>query len=93
MLKRKVVLAVALPVVIGVFVGLALPQPRLQGARGSLTALDYAEIQQLYSRYAIGVDSGNADMFANVFTADGTFELPGGKTIQGRKNVELAVSK
>lgn len=87
MLKRKVVLAVAVPVVLGMLGVFAAAQAQSQRARGSLTALDYAEIQQLYSRYAIGVDSGNADMFAGVFTSDGIFELPGGKVIQGRKQL------
>jgi hypothetical protein len=89
MLKRKVVLALAF-VVLGMLGVLAVAQA--QRARGSLTALDYAEIEQLYGRYAIGVDSGNADMFAGVFTPDGTFEVAG-KTFQGRKQLaEVAAS-
>ena len=91
MVKRKMVLALAVPVVLGVLGALAVAQA--QRARGSLTALDYAEIQQLYSRYAIGVDSGNGEMFAGVFTPDGTFELPS-KTIQGRKQLaEIAMAR
>ena len=72
--KRKVVLILTMPVVLGVLGVLAVAQAQSQRARGALTALDYAEIQQLYSGYAIGVDSGNGDMFAGVFTPDGTFE-------------------
>ncbi len=84
MLKRTLALAATVSLVLVVVGVLAVAQsPR---ARGSLTALDYAEIQQLYSRYSIGVDSGNADMFSGVFTADGTFELPT-RTIQGRKQL------
>jgi hypothetical protein len=78
------VLALAVPVVLAVLGALAAAQS--QRAGGSLTALDYAEIQQLYSRYAIGVDSGNADMFAGVFTPDATFELPT-RTVQGRQQL------
>ncbi len=90
MLKRTVVLALTVPVVFAVLGVLAVAQA--QRARQSLTALDYAEIQQLYSRYAIGVDSGNGDMFGGVFTPDGTFVLPG-RTIQGRKQLtEIAAS-
>lgn len=93
MLKRTVVLTLAVTVVLATLGVLAVAQAQSQRGRGTLTALDYAEIQQLYSRYSIGVDSGNAEMFAGVFTNDGTFELPGGKTIQGRKQLaEVAAS-
>jgi hypothetical protein len=87
MLKRKVILALVVPVVLGMLGVFAMVQAQSQRGHGSLTALDYAEIEQLYGRYAIGVDSGNADMFAGAFTTDGTFELPGGKTMQGRKQL------
>ena len=41
----------------------------------ALTALDYAEIHQLYARYAVGVDTmaNDGEMFARVFTEDGVF--------------------
>ena len=44
-----------------------------QPAAGALTALDYAEIQQLYARYAHGIDTHADDgwMYANTFTEDG----------------------
>lgn len=88
MRKTTVVLAVVVPVVF-----LAVQAQSQQRGRVSLTALDYAEIQQLYGRYAIGYDTGNGDMYAGVFTPDGTFELPGGKTLQGRKQLaELAAA-
>jgi len=58
-----------------------------QRPRGALTALDYAEIQQLYGRYAFGYDTGNGELWANAFTADGTFVLPGGKTLAGRQQL------
>jgi len=71
MSKLKVLLlALTLPVLV-----FAAVQAQ-QGTKGTLTALDYAEIQQLYGRYAIGYDSGNGDMFARAFTPDGTFQLP-----------------
>ena len=84
MLKRNKVLALAALVVFGMLGALAAAQA--QRTRGALTALDYAEIQQLYSRYSIGVDHGNGEMFAGVFTPDGTFELPS-RTVQGRKQL------
>jgi hypothetical protein len=80
-----VVLAVIVPVVLGL---LAVVRAQSQSrATGSLTALDYAEIQQLYGRYAIGYDSGNGDLWARAFTADGAFVLPGGKTLAGRRQL------
>jgi hypothetical protein len=74
-------LALALPVLV-----LAALQAQQQRTRGSLTALDYAEIQQLYGRYAIGYDSGNGEMFARAFTADGRFNLPN-DVIAGREKL------
>lgn len=85
MSKTHVLLAVVAPAILVGFVAAQAQSP--QRARGSLTALDYAEIEQLYGRYAIGYDSGNGEMYASVFTADATFELPGGKTVQGRKQL------
>lgn len=38
-----------------------------------LTGADYAEIQQLYARYAQGTDFGSAETWLNVFTPDATF--------------------
>ena len=81
MSKWNVALALALPLVV-----LTVLQAQQQRARGSLTALDYAEIQQLYGRYAIGYDSGNGEMFARAFTADGTFQLPN-NVIAGREKL------
>ena len=82
MRKGMMVLAVIVTVVLAV--ARAQSQSR---AGGSLTALDYAEIGQLYGRYAIGYDTGNGDLWARAFTADGTFVLPGGKTLAGRQQL------
>jgi len=38
-----------------------------------LTTQDYVEIQQLYARYNHAIDSGNAEEWADTFTADGVF--------------------
>jgi hypothetical protein len=60
---------------------------------GSLAPEDYAEIQQLYARYASDVDSaaGNGAAFAGLFTADGVLTEESGKTYAGRaKLMELA---
>ena len=44
-------------------------------ASGALTGADLAEIQQLSSRYSQGSDFGNADMWIDVFAADGIFRI------------------
>src|SRR5262245_38128544 len=62
------------------------PAVRAQQA-AALSLQDYAEIQQLYARYAYGLDSGDGAMFANVFTADGVLTDESGKTTTGRNNL------
>jgi hypothetical protein len=42
-------------------------------ASSGLSAQDYAEIQQLYARYNIAIDSGDAEGWAATFTPDGMF--------------------
>jgi uncharacterized protein (TIGR02246 family) len=44
-----------------------------------LTAEDYFEIQQLYSKYNHAIDSGNADAYADTFTPDGVFNNNAGR--------------
>jgi hypothetical protein len=84
MIRRKVVGIAVLPIVLAIAGVLAVTHAQSKG--GSLTAQDYAEIQQLHSRYAIGVDSGNAELFASAFTEDGTLILSG-RTFQGRQQL------
>jgi hypothetical protein len=43
------------------------------GAAGALSAQDNFEIQQLYARYNIAIDSGDAEGYASTFTPDGVF--------------------
>jgi len=81
MLKLKVALALIVPALV-----LVALQAQQQRTKGSLTALDYAEIQQLYGRYAIGIDSANGEMFARAFTPDGTFHAPN-NVIDGREKL------
>lgn len=64
MLKSKFVVGLA------VIAGLGLAQPL---AAQSLTAQDYAEITQLYHTYVHAIDSGDAETWADTFTADGVF--------------------
>jgi hypothetical protein len=42
-------------------------------AAGGLSAQDYFEIQQLYARYNIAIDGGDAEGWAATFTPDGVF--------------------
>ena len=86
-MRWKAVIALAAPVLV-----LAAVQAQQQRAKGSLTALDYVEIQQIYGRYSIGVDSGNGDLFASAFTPDGIFDYPAGP-IQGREKLAAFAAK
>lgn len=54
-------------------VGAVVFQQVARTAPRSLTALDYAEIHQLYARYAVAADTDidDGEMFARVFTEDG----------------------
>jgi 3-phenylpropionate/cinnamic acid dioxygenase small subunit len=62
-----------------------------QGRNGSrtLTGADYAEIQQLYARYAQGTDFMNAERWLDAFTEDAAFNptanQPGSKPYVGRE--------
>jgi len=61
-----------------------------QQKRGtSLTAEDYVEIQQLYTRYHWVADARNGAAWANLFTADGVFESGAAKTMGREKLAEL----
>src|SRR5271169_728898 len=42
-------------------------------AADTLSAQDYFEIQQLYARYNIAIDNGDAEAWAATFTPDGVF--------------------
>jgi hypothetical protein len=42
-------------------------------AASGLSAQDYVEIQQLYARYNIAIDNGDAEGWAATFTPDGVF--------------------
>lgn len=44
-----------------------------QGGLGTLTSQDHDEIRQLYARYAHTIDTGDAEGWADTFTADGVF--------------------
>jgi actinorhodin biosynthesis protein ActVIA len=46
---------------------------RAQDKVGKLTTQDYADIQQLYARYNLAIDTGDAEAWAGTFTPDGVF--------------------
>jgi len=46
---------------------------RAQSAAPALSGEDYAEILQLYFRYPLVLDSGDAEGYADLFTEDGSF--------------------
>ncbi|MDP9091352.1 MAG: nuclear transport factor 2 family protein [Pseudomonadota bacterium] len=48
------------------------------GASGALSAQDTIDIQQLYARYNIAIDSGDAQGWAATFTQDGVFNTISG---------------
>ena len=44
-----------------------------QGGSSSLTADDYVEIQQLYTRYNYAIDDGEVEAYVAFYTSDGSF--------------------
>ena len=70
MQTRKILTLVVFFVVVA---GLAVGYVRKSSAAGSLTVQDYADIQQLYSRYYQTIDAGDSEAWANTFTSDGVF--------------------
>ena len=49
------------------------------GKKGSLTAQDYVEIQQLYARYNHIIDSGDIEGYVALYTPDGSFNNNSGQ--------------
>src|SRR5688572_17039412 len=68
----------ALPAIVGAAIGaigLVVVHGQQRNASGTLTSMDYIEIQQLVSRYPYALDTG-ADggyLYADLFTPDGVF--------------------
>lgn len=60
------------PLIVAFVVGLTCTAGAQNGVP-SLTGDDYAEILQLYFRYPVALDSGDAEGYANLFTEDGSF--------------------
>ncbi len=69
-------------VVAGAVLALAAVQAQQRTAKvPALTALDYAQIQQLVARYSYALDTGadNGYAYADLFAPDGTFGTVGGR--------------
>ena len=61
-----------LPAVLGLaFIGMTIVNAQQNTAK--LTTQDYNDIQQLYARYNLAIDTGNAEGWAATFTPDGVF--------------------
>ena len=79
MLTRTVVISVALAAAFTAGWGVA------QGkTTPALTGQDYAEIQQLISRYNQGLDLEDLDMYASIFTEDAVWKGTDGQALVGR---------
>jgi hypothetical protein len=72
-------------IVIGAVLATAMGVAAQQPASGSLTLQDYNEIQQLYARYAHGIDTHAEDgqAYANTYTDDGVLDV-GVRKYEGR---------
>ena len=55
---------------------------------GTLTALDYIQIQQLVAKYSYALDTGAGDgyMYADLFASDG-YMMTGGRQVKGREDL------
>ena len=60
-----------LPAVLGfVLIGMAVVNAQ---SAAKLSTQDYNDIQQLYARYNLAIDTGNGEGWAATFTPDGVF--------------------
>ena len=87
MSKTKALIGLTLAVYLSPLIGVHGQQSNPKTA--ALTALDYAEIQQLYARYNYGSDTAADEgaMYARTFTPDGVVVIMPNTTIQGQKNL------
>ena len=85
MKTRHLLVAIAL-VGAGVAIGWISAPGSTAAAAETLTAQDYAEIEQLYWRYNQGSDFRDADVFLSAFAADAVFNL-GQRTISGMEEL------
>lgn len=70
-MRNRAVFGALVTAIVVTAAGLALAQSL--GAQATLSTQDYIEIQQLYARYNLLIDTGDAEGWANTFTPDGVF--------------------
>jgi ketosteroid isomerase-like protein len=63
----------ATPLAMMAFISLILAMPHARADTMTLSSQDYQEIEQLYARYNVAIDSGDAEAYAATFTPDGIF--------------------
>ena len=85
MRTRNLMVAIAL-VGAGVAIGWMSAPGGVSAADGTLTAQDYAEIEQLYWSYNQGSDFRDADVFLSAFAEDAVFNV-GQRTISGMEEL------
>ena len=82
MRTRTLIAAVAL-IGAGAAVGWISAPGDTAAAAGTLTAQDYAEIEQLYWRYNHGGDFRDSELWLSAFTDDAVFSVAGRPTLRG----------
>ena len=87
MRTRNLVAAAAL-VGVGVAIGWTSAPGNVAVAAGTLTAQDYAEIQQLYWRYNHGGDFRDSELWLSAFTDDAVFNVEGRPPLRGMAELE-----
>ncbi len=87
MRTRHFVAAAAL-VGVGAAIGWSSAPVNTAAAEGTLTAQDYAEIEQLYWRYNHGGDFRDSELWLSAFTDDAVFTVVGQRTLRGRAELE-----
>ena len=83
MRTRHLAAALAL-VALGTALGWMSAPGSAAAAAGTLTAQDYAEIEQLYYRYNHGGDFRDSELWLSAFTDDAVFSV-GERTLRGRE--------
>ena len=86
MRTRNLVAAVALAGA-GAAIGWIAASGNAAAAAGTLTAQDYAEIEQLYWRYNHGGDFRDSELWLSAFTDDAIFRVAGRPTLSGMEEL------